>query len=289
MIDADAIFRNLNLPYEWLLNRWNFTEDTSFTMPLDPVWDVNTGGKIGYTNNKYGVVNPNAGFITAQNLPRTFDMLDDWVSCPDNEEEFEGCDNFRHGWPAEQGAFGEHIRYKYNATTDFRSFNCTDGNGFPEQGSECRGIFVRHFTTGKEHLKPNTGDALLQTIMSRTHSEMFQNYNDVVVERNSTEIVDEAYWERVIPQRVLEEEAKKAREEEERKEREAAERKAREEALIAEGELKKVVEGAARKAVEEARRKKEVEEARRLNVPSINILGTLPVRDGKGEILGQRS
>ncbi|KAE9968345.1 hypothetical protein Vi05172_g5658 [Venturia inaequalis] len=283
MIDADAIFRNLNLPYEWLLNRWNFTEETSFTMPLDPVWDVNTGGRIGYTNNKYGVVNPNAGFITAQNLPRTFDMLDDWVSCPDNEEEFEGCDDFRSGWPAEQGVFGEYIRYKYNETTDFRSFDCSDGNGFPEQGSECRGIFVRHFTTGKGHLKPNTGDALLQTMMLRTHSEIFQNYGDVVVERNSTEIVEEAYWERVTPQRILEEDAKKAREEQERKDKETAKEKAIEDARIAEEEMKKAVEEAARKAVEDLKKKNEEEEAKRLNVPSINILGTPPVMDENGE------
>lgn len=267
MIDADAIFRNLNLPYEWLLNRWNFTSDTSLSMPLDPVWDINTGGRIGYTNNKYGEVNPNAGFITAQNLPRTFDMLDDWISCPDNEEEFEGCDRFRYGWPAEQGAFGEHIRYKYNETTDFRSFNCSDGNGFPEQGSECQGIFVRHFTTGKNHLKPNTGDALLQTMMARTHSEIFQDYGDIVVERNSTEGVDEAYWERVVPAGELEEEAKKAKEEDEKmtKEREEKDKKAKEE------QDKKDVEEAARKAVEEA---KAAKEAKALNVPSIKIVGS---------------
>jgi hypothetical protein len=234
MIDADAIFRNLNLPYEWLLNRWNFTEDTSISMPLDPVWDVNTGEKIGYTNNKYGVVNPNAGFVTVQNLPRTFEMLDDWVSCPDNEEEFEGCDHFRSGWPAEQGAFGEHIRYKYNEPTDFRSFSCSDGNGFPEQGSECRGIFVRHFTTGKGNLKPGTGDSLLQTMMARTHGEIFRKFGDVVIERNSTEGVEPEYWERVVPQREIIAAQKKAEEEERKKvedEKEKEDKKAAEEAL----------------------------------------------------------
>jgi hypothetical protein len=270
MIDADAIFRNMNLPYEWLLNRWNFTEDTSISMPLDPVWDVNTGDKIGYTNNKYGVVNPNAGFITAQNLPRTFSMLDDWISCPDNEEEFEGCDGFRDGWPAEQGAFGEHIRYKYNETTDFRSFNCSDGNGFREQGSECRGIFVRHFTTGKEHLKPETGDALLQTMMARTHSEIFQNYGDVVMERNSTESVEEAYWERVVPQRIIEEEEKKLAEEQEkmRKGEEEKEEKAKKE------EAEKQLKEEARKAEEEKRNKDE--EAKSLGVPAVHIIGVPP-------------
>jgi hypothetical protein len=285
MIDADAIFRNLNLPYEWLLNRWNFTEDTSISMPLDPVWDVNTGDRIGYTNNKYGVVNPNAGFITAQNLPRTFSMLDDWVSCPDNEEEFEGCDDFRKGWPAEQGAFGEHIRYKYNETTDFRSFNCSDGNGFPEQGSECRGIFVRHFTTGKGHLKPGTGDALLQTVMARTHSDIFENYGDVVVERNSTEGVEEAYWERVVPQRIIEEEEKKAAEEQEKLKKEEEEKEAKAIKEEAEKQLKEDAEKAEmeKKMKNEEAARMAIEEAKALGVPSINIVGSKPVPDENGE------
>lgn len=261
MIDADAIFRNLNLPYEWLLNRWNFTEDTSLSMPLDPVWDFNKDEPLGYTNNKYGAVNPNAGFITAQNLPRTTSILDDWISCPDNEREFEGCDRFREGWPAEQGAFGEHIRYKYNQTTDFRSFDCSDGNGFPFQGTECIGIFVRHFTTGKDQLKPGTGDALLQTMMARTHGEIFQNYGNIVVERNSTEMVDEAYWERVIPQRVIEEEEKKAAEEQEKIKKEEAEER---------------LKGDAHKAELEETARKAIEEANTLGVPSINVVGSLP-------------
>jgi hypothetical protein len=193
MIDADAIFRNLNLPYEWLLNRWNFTEDTSIAMPLDPVMDVNTHQPIGYTNNKFGEVNPNAGFVTAQNLPRTFDMIEAWISCPEDKERFPGCDSFRHGWPAEQGAFGEHIRYEFDRDTDFKSFNCTDGNGFPSQGSECRGLFVRHFTTGKGELKGGVGDSLLQSLFLRTHGDIMRKWGDVKIERNSTQGLKEEW------------------------------------------------------------------------------------------------
>jgi hypothetical protein len=193
MIDADAIFRNLNLPYEWLLNRWNFTEDTSIAMPLDPVWDVRTNQTIGYTNNKYGEVNPNAGFVTAQNNARTFEMIKAWISCPDDEERFPGCDRFRRGWPAEQGAFGEHVRYEFDRETDFKSFDCTDGNGFPGQGSECQGLFIRHFTTGKGELKGAVGDSLLQSVFARTHSDIMRRWGDVAIERNSTQGLDETY------------------------------------------------------------------------------------------------
>lgn len=193
MIDADAIFRNLHLPYEWLLNRWNITEETSIAMPLDPEWYEDSHEPIGYTYNKYHEINPNAGFVTAQNLPRTFEMLDAWVSCPDDEERFPGCDHFRAGWPAEQGAFGEHIRYEFNRSTDFKAFNCTDGNGFPSQNSECKGLFVRHFTTGKGDLKPAVGDTLLQSLFQRTHGDIMRRWGDVKIERNSTQGLEEEY------------------------------------------------------------------------------------------------
>lgn len=187
-IDADSIFRHLHLPYEWLMNRWNITLDTSVAMPLDPNWDINTDTQLGYTLNKFGVLNPNAGFVTAQNLPRTFEILRAWDSCPDNESRYPGCSRFRENWPAEQGAFGEYVRYEFNRDTDFKAFNCTDGNGFPEQGSECLGLFVRHFTTGKDKLKSGVGDALLSTFMGLAQGDMMRKKEEFVIQRDTNEI-----------------------------------------------------------------------------------------------------
>lgn len=186
MIDADAIIRHLDLPFEWLLNRWNFTMDTSMAMPYDV--------DLGFTKNKFGDLNPNAGVVLAQNLPRTFEMLDAWVGCPDNIEE---CDGFRHGWPAEQGAFGEIIRYRYNRTSDFMFLSCDDAMGFPSQGTECKGRFVRHFTTSKGEIKQATGDALLQTIMARTQMEMLGGFDHegVTVMKDTSEIIQKEYPE----------------------------------------------------------------------------------------------
>ncbi|KIW01491.1 uncharacterized protein PV09_06971 [Verruconis gallopava] len=200
MIDADAIFRHLHLPFEWLLNRWNFTAETSIAMPWDVEFNVNDEGwkwPMGYTSNNKGDLNPNAGVVIAQNLPRTFEILDSWISCPDNPD-FEDCARFHHGWPAEQGAFGEFVRYKYNLSTDFNGFSCDDANGFPSQRTECQGRFIRHFTTGKDQLKSGVGDAMLQTFMARTQHEMVTNQG-IIVRKNSSEIIEEKYWHYIEP------------------------------------------------------------------------------------------
>jgi hypothetical protein len=90
-IDHDAIFQNMMLPMEWLLNSWNFTRHTSFAMALDNHW--------GQNEDEYGVLNINAGFIVAQNLDRTHEILRAWDSCPSNETEYPGCRRFIHDGP----------------------------------------------------------------------------------------------------------------------------------------------------------------------------------------------
>ena len=196
MIDADAIFRHIHLPYEWLLNRWNFTTNTSIAMPMDPEFNGDSWERIWYTTNKYNEVNPNAGFITAQNLPRTFEMIDAWISCPDDEERYPGCDATRYEWPAEQGAFGEYVRYEFNRDTDFKGFNCSDGNGFPEQGYECKGLFVRHYTTWKPALKNNAGGTFLEALAGGLQRNLLQNIEHARVHGNTTQKVEERYWYR---------------------------------------------------------------------------------------------
>ncbi|KAF2402927.1 hypothetical protein EJ06DRAFT_473241 [Trichodelitschia bisporula] len=187
MIDADAVFRHLHLPYEWLLNRWRVTRNTSLAMALD-VSLTTAGEPIGYTNNRFGALNPNAGFITALNLPRTFAMLRAWLACPDDGERFPGCERFLKEWPAEQGAFGEYVRYMYDRETDFKAFACDDANGFPGQGNDCQGMLVRHFTTGKERLKEEVGDTVLQTIMGRVQADLMARRAEVWAERGDNAI-----------------------------------------------------------------------------------------------------
>jgi galactosyl transferase GMA12/MNN10 family len=177
-LDADAIFRDLELPYEWLLNRWNVTPETSFAMPLDPSWDQN--------KNKFGRLNTNAGFITVQNLPRTHEILRAWEACPEKP----GCEHFKDGWPAEQGAFGEFTRYEFNRSTDIREFACTDGNGFPEMGTECEGLFVTHYTIDKSLLKKGIADSLARSVMGMMHADIQQHKQTAIIERTSNAFLD---------------------------------------------------------------------------------------------------
>ena len=182
--DADAIFRHLYLPYEFLLNRWGITPQTSFAMPLDVAWDTKSNTSLGYTNNRFGEVNPNNGFITALNLPRTFEMLHAWNDCPDEPNRFPGCDRFRGHWPADQGAFGEYIRYEFGRSTDFHAFSCDDAVGFPWQDSECRGVFIRHFTTWKDGVKGGVADSVLTPILGMAQQGILGS----MVDRTSNEM-----------------------------------------------------------------------------------------------------
>lgn len=175
-LDADAIFRNLELPYEWLLNRWKVTPETSFAAPLDPAWKQN--------HNKFGRLNTNAGFVTVQNLPRTHEMLRAWDACPVANPD---CKHFSEGWPAEQGAFGEFVRYAFNRSSDVREFPCTDGNGFPEMKTECVGLFVTHYTIDKKYLKGGVADSLARSVMSIARDGLMEGREEFVDERRSNE------------------------------------------------------------------------------------------------------
>jgi hypothetical protein len=136
-IDADATFMNLNLPFEWLMNRWNITPQTALSMAEDPNVDKNRDPR-GH------LINLNCGFVMAQNLPRTQEILKAWASCPDNEQMYPGCGRWKKPWPAEQAAFGEYIRYQFNESTDINAVPCNEANGFPDGGEGCNGLFVRH-------------------------------------------------------------------------------------------------------------------------------------------------
>lgn len=142
-LDSDAIFHHLDLPFEWLMNYWDIHPDTnSLALAVDPDADNN--------KDKYGKLYLNTGFIIAQNNERTFEVMDAWQKCPDDDSEHPGCVEFRlnaPGRPTDQGGFGTYIRYDY--AEDVKELPCTEANGFPESDSGCDGIFIKHLWTGK--------------------------------------------------------------------------------------------------------------------------------------------
>lgn len=154
-IDADASFMNLNLPFEWLLNRWNFTTTTSMALALDPVHEVNNDARHGRTNL-------NAGFVIARNNDRTQQILKAWSACPDDNITYPDCARWKNEWPAEQAAFSEYIRYQFTDEEDIKAIECGDANGYPESNTDCHGTFIQHHWIKKDLVRP----AVVETVMS---------------------------------------------------------------------------------------------------------------------------
>lgn len=112
-IDADATIQHLEVPLEWLFNRWGIGHNTSAAMPVDTKQILN--GNENASCDSKGRVTLNTGFVVMQNLPTTFEMLKAWRECP-TDKKYKGCSNWKNNWSHEQRAFSEYIRYDFNAT-----------------------------------------------------------------------------------------------------------------------------------------------------------------------------
>ncbi|KAK3081739.1 hypothetical protein LTS18_003264 [Coniosporium uncinatum] len=179
VLDSDAIFPHLQLPFEWLLNRWNFTEHRSILQATDPSWKELT--------NSYGRVNGNAGFLVIQNNPRSHEILRQWHGCPDDETHYPNCSRFRSDWPAEQGAFGEYLWYKYSDYVN--QVACDEALGWDGFKNGCKGIFVRHYTMGKHLVKGAVEHSLGQSFMAALQIFALARGHDIRIESSSNSIV----------------------------------------------------------------------------------------------------
>ncbi|EGX88526.1 hypothetical protein CCM_08571 [Cordyceps militaris CM01] len=145
-MDSDALFRNLDLPFEWLMNYWKISPaSNSLALAFDP--------KHEWNQDEFGKEYLNTGFLVAQNNPRTFEILDAWEDCPNDGGRYPNCTKFRTndpGRPTDQGGFGTYVRYDF--ADDIRELPCDEANGFPEAHAGCDGTFIRHLWTGKDGL-----------------------------------------------------------------------------------------------------------------------------------------
>jgi hypothetical protein len=66
----------------------------------------------------------NTGFIVAQNLPYTHEILDVWATCT-NGERYEGCEKWKMEWAHEQSVFSEYLRWDFNPMGDNIRVSCT--------------------------------------------------------------------------------------------------------------------------------------------------------------------
>lgn len=172
-MDSDAIFNHIDLPVEWLLNYWDVDAKKDLvTLSIDP--------KAEHNRDKKGKLYDNTGFIIAQNNPVTFNMMDDWAVCADDGGKHPDCVEYRtvaFGRPSDQGGFGNFIRYDYNESV--KELPCREANGFPEDRSECLGIFVKHLWSGKSDLiKIAIGQQIPGAFLEVFHRQILQEKDE---------------------------------------------------------------------------------------------------------------
>lgn len=178
--DADVVFTNLHLPLELLLNRWEVDANVSITMPLDVDW--------GNCKDSKGRLMQNAGLIILNNNPTTFEMLDRWYHCPD---EIKNCTRFLTAWPAEQGAFGEYIRYDFPQS--IVEVPCNDAVGAPDMGgTDCHGAIIRHYTMDKGAVKLATAEALNALLSKALHADMVRKKQQLFFDKTINQTLNKA-------------------------------------------------------------------------------------------------
>ncbi|KAK5168495.1 hypothetical protein LTR04_006622 [Oleoguttula sp. CCFEE 6159] len=204
-LDADAVWEHMEVPAEWLFNRWNITERTSIAMPMD----VKREDCVTCDSRKR--LMQNTGLIVAQQSERTQEMFAAWASCP-GDERYPGCSTWRHKWAHEQRAFAEYVRYEFDRPDDVKvsvlrprfmqassacscvktltvgqEISCYDANGYPERGryvlSPCDGTFVRHYWVRKHFAKGAIGNAVLQSIMGRLQTQLLEQQEGILVNK----------------------------------------------------------------------------------------------------------
>lgn len=166
-LDADAVFENIGLPFEWLMGLWNITPDILLAAAKDP-W-------VEHNSDAFGKVMWNTGFMLGQRGERTAEMFSRWEDCPTGVR-YENCTKWAYDWAHEQAALANHVRYDYNDTTDFRVINCNEANGLPgpKGGPNCNGVFIRHFWFGKA----STVDELYDLLPEETIIDLHRHFHD---------------------------------------------------------------------------------------------------------------
>ncbi|KAK4148458.1 hypothetical protein C8A00DRAFT_38973 [Chaetomidium leptoderma] len=185
-IDADAIIQHLEVPMEFLFNRWNISPNTSIAMPIDTQQVFE--GENNISVDSKGKIVLNSGVVVLQNLPHSHEMMQAWAECT-TEKRYPGCGHWKTNWSHEQRAFSEFIRYDFNPDgNNIVEIPCNDANGFPGlvgQASvvdDCKGEFVRHYTLNKGTAKTSTSDALMQSMGELLQKNFANNHRNILIE-----------------------------------------------------------------------------------------------------------
>jgi hypothetical protein len=169
-MDADALFNQMHIPVEWLLNYWSIDSTISLAMALDPEGPQN--------NDTNGRRYANTGFIIAQNNPKTYEILTALDECPE-ETRYEGCAVWADTRFDEQAAFGRYVRYDYDEY--IKELPCEEANG--EWDLEiCKGVFIQHMWWRTDTVSKRFGEQTLQSLMERVHENVMDDKRRIVKE-----------------------------------------------------------------------------------------------------------
>ncbi|KAF2009432.1 hypothetical protein BU24DRAFT_414763 [Aaosphaeria arxii CBS 175.79] len=181
-LDADATFRFLHLPIEWMLNYWDIKPKDAITMAKDP-WDP---ASPQYNSDRFNRTYTNTGFMIVQNNKKIQEILKAWHECPDDTR-YKECSQWKTPKFHEQSAFGEYIRYDYE--DDIKELDCKEANGFPGvEISNCTGHFVRHYWFDKSLVKMDYRDNIMQALTLPIQKAFADNTNGIVVETGKNQI-----------------------------------------------------------------------------------------------------
>ncbi|EOA88260.1 uncharacterized protein SETTUDRAFT_38930 [Exserohilum turcica Et28A] len=176
-LDADAAFRFLHVPIEWLLNYWDIQPHHSFVMAKDP-W---TAKEPQYNSDRFNRTYTNTGFMIVQNNKDTMPILKAWHECPDDTR-YANCSQWKQPRFHEQSAFGEYIRYDYE--NNIKELECAEANGFPGvEISNCQGKFIRHYWFDKSNVKIDFRENIMNALTLPIQKVFAENIGGIIQEQ----------------------------------------------------------------------------------------------------------
>lgn len=198
-MDADVTVSHLEVPLEWMFNRWGITRNTSIALPWDTE-EIRNNKSISTDSHNLRVLN--TGFVVAQNLPRTLAMLAAWKDCT-AEQRYPGCGQWKQEWSHEQRAFSEYIRHdpEFNDSADaIVGISCDDAVGWPGFKddvhrnypiTECSGNFLRHHTLMKSKTKESSSASVMQALSQILQKGILKNVGEVWYQEPERKVEEE--------------------------------------------------------------------------------------------------
>lgn len=162
--DPDVYVRNPETTIEFLMDRYNFTVNSSLLMASDPNSKENQDSK--------GRATLNMGFIIARNNNLTRQILRQLALCT---EMVPGCKRWRFEWSHEQRAFSEYFRDRMQIGSELIIAPCNELNGFDVSRSGCHGILVTHGWTIKGSMKDRLKKLMSENLMMLLEKKMWKD------------------------------------------------------------------------------------------------------------------